>query len=332
MKLIIEGFNKSIHKKGKQIIIKEKEEIIDSITIEKLTDITIIGKGHISFDALNLISKYNIKLMSFDYFGHLNYVLESPNQTNVYLKKQQYKLSETYNGFELAKQFILSKLLNQKATLNTLNKNKKFPLVKEMEKLIKEDIIELNNLTFIEDDLNKNKMRIMGIEGKASLKYWKAIKHILPSDLNFEKRTKKPTDIVNSMLNYGYAILASEITKNILLSGLDPYCGFLHFDMNKRTSLTFDLIEEFRQQLVDKVIFSLVNTKQISSKDLDLRNNSLKLEKRKIIASKVLDKMYSEITYNDSTLTYCDIIKNQVNNLVSFISEGKNYQGFSLRW
>lgn len=332
MKLIIEGFNKSIHKKGKQIIIKEKEEIIDSINIEKITDITIIGKGQISFDALNLISNYNIKLMSFDYFGHLNYVLESPNQTNVYLKKQQYKLSETCNGFELAKQFILSKLLNQKATLNTLNKNKKFPLVKEMEKLIKEDIIELNNLKFIGDDLNKNKMRIMGIEGKASFKYWNGIKQILPSDLNFEKRTKKPTDIVNSMLNYGYAILASEITKNILLSGLDPYCGFLHFDMNKRTSLTFDLIEEFRQQLVDKVIFSLVNTKQISSKDLDLRNNSLKLEKRKIIASKILDKMYGEITYNNSTITYCDIIKNQVNNLVGFISDGENYQGFSLRW
>ena len=71
------------------------------------------------------------------------------------------------------------------------------------------------------------------------------------------------------MLNYGYAILESEVTKNILLSGLDPYCGFLHFDMPNRTSLTYDLMEEFRQQLVDKVVFTLINHKQVSLEDLD---------------------------------------------------------------
>ncbi len=40
-------------------------------------------------------------------------------------------------------------------------------------------------------------------------------------------------DVVNSMLNYGYAILASEIAKNIVTLGLDPYCGLLHADLKK---------------------------------------------------------------------------------------------------
>ena len=42
MKLIIEGYNKSIHKKDNQIVIYEKDEIIDSIRASKIDDITII--------------------------------------------------------------------------------------------------------------------------------------------------------------------------------------------------------------------------------------------------------------------------------------------------
>ena len=89
MKLLIEGYNKSIHKKDNQLVIHEKGEILDPIKASKINDITIIGKGYITFDALNLIAKNNIKLISLDYAGKLNYVLESPSQTNVILKKKQ---------------------------------------------------------------------------------------------------------------------------------------------------------------------------------------------------------------------------------------------------
>ena len=126
-------------------------------------------------------------------------------------------------------------------------------------------------------------MKIMGLEGKASNEYWKGVKHFVPKEICFESRTKKPTDLLNSMLNYGYAILSSEITKSILVNGLDPYCGLLHFDMDNRTSLTFDLIEPFRQQIVDKTVISLVNRKQVTLEDMDKRNNTIKLKARKLI-------------------------------------------------
>ena len=61
--------------------------------------------------------------------------------------------------------------------------------------------------------------------------------------------------------------------------------------------MTFDLIEEFRQQLVDKVVFSLINTGQITNDDLDKRNDSISLEKRKLIIAKILDKVNSKINF-----------------------------------
>lgn len=49
MKLIIEGYNKSIHKKDNQIIVKEKDEVIYKIPADDIDDITIVGKGYITF-------------------------------------------------------------------------------------------------------------------------------------------------------------------------------------------------------------------------------------------------------------------------------------------
>lgn len=159
------------------------------------------------------------------------------------------------------------------------------------------------------------------------------ISELLPEDVKFYQRINRfPDDITNASLNYAYAILASEITKYLFLNGLDPYCGFLHFDRNRRNSLTFDLIEEFRQQLVDKVVFSLINTGQLTNDDLDKRNDSITLEKRKLIISKVLDKVNSKISFEGENLSYGEIIDRQSKKIVNYLINCEEYKGFSLRW
>ena len=100
-KLVIDGYGKSIHKKDNQIVIYEKDEIIDSIRASDINDITIIGKGYLTFDALNLMAENNIKLIAINPRGQLTYTLESPDWRNVKLKKEQYKLSENRLGIEL---------------------------------------------------------------------------------------------------------------------------------------------------------------------------------------------------------------------------------------
>ena len=220
---------------------------------------------------------------------------------------------------------------NQKATLTTLNKNKQLKRVYNHRQKIDECITQLDDLKF--SGKNESlKMAIMGLEGKASNEYWAAVKYFVPKAISFSSRTKKPTDLLNSMLNYGYAILASEITKSILVNGLDPYCGFLHFDMNNRTSLTFDLIEPFRQQIVDKTIIGLINRKQITLNDMDKRNNTIKLEARKIIIKKILSKIYSTITYEGKTISYSDLIRKQSQNIVDVLLNGDEFNGFYLHW
>ena len=101
------------------MLLYEKDEIIDSIRASKIDDITIIGKGHVTFDALDLMAENNIKLISVNPRGVLTYTLESPDWRNVYLKKQQYKLSENKTGLLIGRELLKSKIKNQKGTLKT---------------------------------------------------------------------------------------------------------------------------------------------------------------------------------------------------------------------
>ena len=144
MKLIIDGYNKSIHKKDNQLAIHENSEIIDSIKASEVNDITIVGKGYVTFDALNLMAQNNIKLIAINPRGQLTYTLESPDWRNVTLRKQQYQLSENKLGLEISKELIKCKMKNQKATLTTLNKNKQLKRVFNYRSKI-DEIIKLMN-------------------------------------------------------------------------------------------------------------------------------------------------------------------------------------------
>lgn len=56
------------------------------------------------------------------------------------------------------------------------------------------------------------------------------------------------------------------------LSGLDPFIGYLHEDSNRRPSLVMDLMEEFRQRIVDyPLIKFLLKHKTVEALDDEKR-------------------------------------------------------------
>lgn len=113
---------------------------------------------------------------------------------------------------------------------------------------------------------------------------------------------------------------------------MDPCCGFLRSDLNTRKSLTYDIIEEFRQQIVDKTVFSLTNRKQITEDDIDKRTNLLKKESKYLLTKSIMDKIHSKINYCDEQLTYFQIIEKQVKLLRQTINDDENYISFKIYW
>ena len=85
------------------------------------------------------------------------------------------------------------------------------------------------------------------------------------------------------MLNYGYAVLMSHVWLAVEMTCLDPYAGFLHAENPKRPALVVDLMEEFRQPVVDRAVF------KIASKDY-VKDGRLTYEGRKILISEIEKK------------------------------------------
>ena len=86
----------------------------------------------------------------------------------------------------------------------------------------------------------------MGIEGATAREYFTALGHILPADLGFTGRNRRPPqDTVNAALSYGYAIILAEAVSALCAAGLDPALGLFHAEQDNRPSLALDLMEEF---------------------------------------------------------------------------------------
>ena len=334
MKIIVDGFGKSVTKRDNQIVIKENGKEVDYYLAKDLSQILLTGKGSITFDALTLLAENDVDCVSINWKGHVDYRLSSPDGKNAIVKKEQYfALTDSRSGY-LAKAFIKAKIENQKAVLGTLAKSRDDNdfIISQRDKL--SDSLENLSKIYINNS-DRIRTSIMGIEGQASLEYWGGFAYVLDEKWNFQGRSGRGAqDPVNSLLNYGYVVVESEIWKSIYLAGLDPYCGFLHSARYGRASLVYDLIEEFRQQIVDKTVLSIVNKNQVGLDDFEDKGNMLMMndKTRRLLISKILEKLNSKIEFNENKMTYSDIILYQGRLMAKFLAHEANYIGFSRYW
>ena len=98
---------------------------------------------------------------------------------------------------------------------------------------------------------------LMGVEGAAARAYFDGLPHLLPQEVRFTGRSRRPPqDLVNAALSYGYALLLAEAVSATVAAGLEPSAGLLHTDHDRRPSLALDLMEEFRPLVVDQLVIT----------------------------------------------------------------------------
>jgi CRISPR-associated protein Cas1 len=105
---------------------------------------------------------------------------------------------------------------------------------------------------------------LRGIEGDAAHIYFEALAEMVRGDIAFHGRSRRPPrDPVNAALSFGYSLLTTEVEGALHAEGLDPAIGFLHGYHYNRPSLALDIVEEFRQPLVDRTVLAMVNRREL---------------------------------------------------------------------
>ncbi len=258
----------------------------------------------------------------------IDFIDAKANQTpyaSIYTNKNAYasmslkqlKILNTPKQLKLAKAFIKGKVKNQINYLIYLNKYHK--LIDEDIKLIKKHLT--NMLLFA-----KTPNELMGFEGTTAQIYWSALAKIVDDKIDFKGRvTYGAKDIVNSALNYGYAFLYSRVQYHLIRAGLSLHISFLHALNDNKPTLVYDLIEEFRAFVVDRVIFTMINQREPLTLD---KNGLLDLPSRQKIAKKVLEKIGSYTKHKKASKKIDTIISEQAYLLARAVKGLSTYKPF----
>jgi CRISP-associated protein Cas1 len=148
---------------------------------------------------------------------------------------------------------------------------------------------------------------LLGVEGAAARTYFDAFPTMLRPEValpgqpfSFAGRNRRPpTDAVNCLLSFVYALLVKDLVGACLGVGLDPYLGLYHRPRFGRPALALDLAEEFRPLVGDSVVINLINNGEARASHFVVRGGgvSLTAEGRRTVIASYERRLDGELTH-----------------------------------
>lgn len=230
-------------------------------------DSIVAGEGvHITSSVIEVMLDKKTLITFLDFRGKVRGHLCNDSLSWHKAQKQWEKFNDATFQLQLARLIMKNKLANQRKILRYYCRARHSPVIGKHADYIKSLEGELNGAESVDE--------LMGIEGIAAKTYFDTFSIILDSDKwEWAGRKQRPaTDPINALLNYGYAFLEKEVRIAIAGAGLDPRFGFIHSNNGRKDSLVYDLMEMFRQPIIDRFTFSLVNLNQLSPSDFQNEN------------------------------------------------------------
>lgn len=333
--LVVETFGSHIGKYSERLKVTQKGETLAQAPLLHLESVSILSLGvSISADAISACCERGIPIFLVDPQGTPYASLYSSGLIGtVITRREQLRAFDDERGKHLGLAFAVGKIKNQSITLRYLAKTRKdTPLGKELSLAAGEVLDHLAWLDRLHgetvDDLRSS---ILAAEGNAAQVYWSAARQVLPQEYGWQKREGRgATDPINSLLNYGYAILYGQVERALVLAGLDPFAGFVHVDRPGKPSLVLDLIEEFRQVAVDRVVFGLANRHFKVEQD---EKGLLSEATRRTFAEHVLEHLETGVRYGDQRHPLRQVIQLQARSLASFVRRDRSqYTPYKAEW
>lgn len=122
------------------------------------------------------------------------------------------------------------------------------------------------------------------------------------------KREPDGNDIINSCLNYAYAILRSNVARCVVGAGMNPSLGIFHSYKHNYFCLVDDLMEPLRPFIDSHIRENIEFIKD---------NNSLNPEVKKILA-RIIQKRF---IYNDENLEFTNLIQRYVLSYAAYLAK-----------
>jgi CRISPR-associated protein Cas1 len=318
MDLIINQYGTRIKSSGERIkLVFPHQKKAPEYVARRLNKISILSPCSISSGAVQCALKHKVDIVYLSYFGKpIGRITPTCPYGQASLRRAQAQfVADPKKNLAIAKKIIFSKSHNQIQYLEFLQK-----------KYQKDFSIQLKTIKKTRQKIKKvdRSEKLFGLEGQIAAQYFETIKTLI----NFKKRNPQGKDLFNAALNYGYGILYNEIESACLQTGFDPCLGFYHTDRSNKPSLVCDLIEEFRTPIVEFVIFPLlIEKKLLKEKHISSTGLITKIGRKKII-TRLQQRLYTEIIFNNKRVVYLKAIEKQTLQLAQvFLGKKREFSG-----
>lgn len=317
-----------VSKEGNRIIIRKDESVLLDISLFKIDTVVIMGNVQFSTQALSDILTNGIDIAFLTMTGRLKGRVESYKSKNVMLKIRQYEAyKDEKEKLYYAQKFVKAKVQNSLALLKSYDYRDKSLNLDPDIKEIKRKIAFVSEKQTIDG--------LLGIEGYIARVYFNGFRKIVNREkIVMEQREPRGSfGFVNQLLSLGYTCVMNEIMGILNGVGLDPYIGFLHSLDYGRPSLAIDMLEEYRQPVIDRFTMNIVNKHIITPDDFEAKEEGLRLTHTGI---KKYFKNYEEWMkeqlreYFGVKKSFREIMQQQVTHFCSSLREKKEYYPYKM--
>ena len=258
-----------LRKDGENLVADVDDAERARIPLHMLASVVVFGAIFVSPALIQACAASGIVIALLDRNGRFQARIEGPATGNVLLRRAQYRFSDQPE--EIVRSFIVGKIANQRSVLMRALRDHgddySQPDRDAIEATVERLAFILRRVELGEVTLDQ----LRGSEGEAASLYFSVFDHLIRSpdeSLRWKARSRRPPlDPVNALLSFLYTLLTHDCRSSAEAVGLDPAVGFLHRDRPGRPSLALDLMEELRPVLADRLALSLINRRQLRSKD-----------------------------------------------------------------
>ena len=315
------------------VTVSEKGKVIAQHHPDNLSQIVITGQG-VSLSS-NLVSFCMSKKIPIDFFdhqgSHLGSIINSKYMQNTLWNKQSTASPALKNRIALG--IIGGKIKNQLALVKYFNKyhKKLYPNLQSKYEMVEHEAEAFRQWKRTSSiDVDNFMCKLIGHESQMAIRYWDYIRELVSDDeVEFGQREHQGAkDLVNSMLNYGYAILYVRVWQALLAVKLNPFDSIIHARQEGKPTLVYDMVEIFRSQVVDRIVISLIQKGQ----DLEVRNGLLTDKTRQLLVKSVMERLARYEKYQGEEMKMEQIFLRQAKLLAKAFEGSATFKPYVAKW